>query len=427
MHGAPAGDSKRRNGERRRWVESLLNSYRAHAVRPPPPSEARVRALAKLGRRPRGAEYPPRLACCGLQRAAGSVALVELGQGDTYRTQWAGYIRCRSKACPYCLSVRRSNDAACVTRVAKLHHTAHQGATRDAVALLLTCTLAHSIADNLRDTRTLLGRAWRRMHQGRAWVTACARWGLRDWVCGTEPTFGVNGWHPHSHTLVLQRRNLDARELRAARLWLALRWQSCVVTEARKQGLADPESYRPSLARGVDLRACKRAEYIAKLGLEVSDGGDKRGRVGHSTPLQLLDSWRRYQNPRGLVLYQAFESASRGRKDLTWSKSLRGFRDLARVDLRAEWELERKGARVAFEIPGKLADKLLPLQRADIQDGVEGADVRTGLLRVASHLGAGALACVVDFTAAQRAARSELVAWQRVGVFAGLRREWWAG
>lgn len=421
-------------GDRRRLFD-LLDSYRTHATGKP--------------RQRKGVTYPPRLTCCGHQRHGASTSLLQLGQGDELRTQWRGVIRCRSKGCPYCLAIRKSGDGEIIKRVAAAHHDCFGLSA----TLLATLTIRHQLEDSLADTWKGVRKAWRLFLSGRAWAGAPAyftkkrrqyrpavegardRWSLADFVVGEECTHGcANGWHSHLHAFFLPRRELTVGELRDAGDWIAERWAACVL---RAMG----PRYVPSRERGTDLRRCTRAEYVAKLGidlsavrtpaevgaLEVADPGHKRGRRdGHRTPLELLAAWCDTRDERALVLYQTFERHTRGTPDVTWSKSLRRFRDLARREQREAFLLERAAAVTVASIPGSVHDALVARggqTLCDVQEAGEVGGLGGVVALVEALVGAQAAQAVRELSAQHDEHREKCV-----GLFdAANTREWFAG
>jgi hypothetical protein len=410
--------------KRRRRLCDLLDSYRAQAT--------------GEWREVRGQKLPPRLACCGRQRHDATTAVLAIGEArGEPRTQWSGVIRCRCKACPYCLAVRKMHDAHVIEKVCADHHDAFDLAD----TYLATFTIAHRVADNLSETWKGVSKAYSRMLGTRAWngsrsrVGARDRLGLSDFVVGQETTHGVNGWHCHLHALFLPRRDpYTEREQRRIRRVLFCQWSRAV---RRVLGAEHMPSYMrrdPKTGKlrytGVDFRPCKRDEYLTKLGLdlgrELADPGLKVARVATSrTPLELLADWCDHKDARALLLYQVFERKSHRTKDLTWSKGLRPFRDLARHELRAEWLRDRAVARTLLTLPGRVSDALTHIRGAmcDVQEAAERGGTDAGVRAVANLLGEDAGARVAALTAQHEEARAMCA-----GVFdAANTREWFAG
>ena len=79
---------------------------------------------------------------------------------------------------------------------------------------------------------------------------------------------------------------------------------------------------------GVDLRASKRADYLAKFSFELVDPGSKRGRGANRTPLQIAMSAASGRCAADEALWLAYCAGMRGAKMLTWSSGLRAAVEL---------------------------------------------------------------------------------------------------
>jgi hypothetical protein len=99
------------------------------------------------------------------------------------------------------------------------------------------------------------------------------------------------------------------------------------------------------------VTACNQANYLAKLGLEITAPNTKAAHAGHYTPLDFLAQWLAYQAegcrlradfkatgdlslerqaddfeaaaPAWLNRYRGYVNAMRGRRQLTWSGGLK--------------------------------------------------------------------------------------------------------
>jgi len=138
--------------------------------------------------------------------------------------------------------------------------------------VVLTWTVPHRAGDDLTAMYLALRHARKRLYGGKAWMRARARWGIRGTIRALETTYGVSGWHPHFHELILTARPLTKAEQHEMRAWLSARWQeSCV-----KAGLACPSD-----DQGCRLSAAhdKIEQYVEKQRLGgVPEGEIKRPR-----------------------------------------------------------------------------------------------------------------------------------------------------
>jgi len=213
---------------------------------------------------------------------------------------------------------------------------------------MLTLTIRHDfeIGHDLARARKAVADIWRRVTRGEPWNRFKRRVGLWHSIRALDVTYGEhNGWHPHLHVLLLLDRELpdDELELRtddkgerrwcwtpAGRNgveWLRERWGDMVEAELGVEA-------RPDEIHGVDLSPCHRANYIAKLGLELSDPGHKRGRHNNRTPLEIAADFVAHGGKRDAALWQNYCAAMKGARFLTWSAGAKRALGIAeRTDL----------------------------------------------------------------------------------------------
>jgi len=155
---------------------------------------------------------------------------------------------------------------------------------------------------------------------GKPWERFCEKYGLQHHVRSIEVTHGGHGWHPHLHVLFFLEVKLTEDEQAEAAAWLQQRWERCV----RRALGAD---FVPN-EHGVDLRESKRADYLAKFSLELTDPGTKRARGKNRTPLQIAAAAATGRRQADETLWVTYCSGMRGAKMLTWSRGLREAVDL---------------------------------------------------------------------------------------------------
>jgi hypothetical protein len=203
-----------------------------------------------------------------------------------------------------------------------------------------------------------------------------------------EVTHGPeNGWHPHIHALVLTGRTLDDAELRDASMWLSERWQECV-----QRALGD--EHRPDYAHGCDLRPCHSADYIAKLGLELTaPGRSKRAKGQNRTPMEIAYDFATEGRGRDSALWTDFCESMYGAKMLTWSKDLRKRLGMPAELSDEELSEEAETHEILALIAGRDWDRLrdTPGVRTALLEAAERGGLR-GLIALASRLGSDLLA-----------------------------------
>nr|WP_277626671.1 protein rep [Arsenicicoccus piscis] len=236
------------------------------------------------------------------------------------RAGFSGVQSCGSVwACPHCagkIAHARREDVAGVLEAA---------AREDKSVMFVTLTARHHRNQRLKDTWAATAKAWRSMTSGRGWQSIAAAWGVRGFVKATEVTYGAAGWHVHFHVLVVLE-DADVTQGCADRLAEALwpRWL---------KGL-ERQGYSALRGPGLDVRVASEAAdamgaYLTKsLVWETVAGMSKDGRLGGRSPFQLLDEVARTGDADALDLWHEWEQASKGKRQLTWS---RGLREWARL------------------------------------------------------------------------------------------------
>lgn len=234
-------------------------------------------------------------------------------------------------------------------------------------AIMATFTVRHGIGHDLGVVRAGVADAWKRFQQQREWRQLKARLGLVGTIRALETTWGDDhGWHPHLHVAMFFERP-PAAELQHELFEL---WRRAVVHVLGREH--EPIEYvyptgdlTEPKAVGVVVTQCSQANYLAKLGLEITAPNTKAARDGHVTPLDMLAWFAQHQQigrrlarefetlgddlddvfevgPRSgdlgvreqadahfdaarawLKLYRNYVEAMRGARQLTWSRGLK--------------------------------------------------------------------------------------------------------
>jgi hypothetical protein len=226
------------------------------------------------------------------------------------------------------------------------------------------------------------------MIRGAPWKRFAKRVGLVGLIRALEVTHGPeNGWHPHIHALVLTGRRLDTAELSDAAMWLSERWQECV-----HRALGD--EHRPDYAHGCDLRPCHSADYIAKLGLELTaPGRSKRAKGQNRTPMEIAYDFVTEGRRRDSDLWNDFCESMYGARMLTWSNDLRKKLGMPAEVSDEELSELAEAHEVLVLIAGRDWDRLrdTPGARTALLEAAEREGLR-GLTALATLLGSGPLA-----------------------------------
>lgn len=192
---------------------------------------------------------------------------------------------------------------------------------------LITYTLRHNRKSRLKSMTDQMQKAFRFMKSGKAWQYLTDDYGWVGSIKSLEVTHGDNGWHPHQHELVFLDDALSKSSQNGLLTSLRLKWDGAL----GRSGLS------ASWAHGVDLRATNEdvSEYVAKFGHqpvvvgwglehELTKQPVKRGKRGGRSPSQLLSDYG-MGDIQAARLWQEYALAFKGKKQLVWSKGLRGI------------------------------------------------------------------------------------------------------
>jgi hypothetical protein len=247
--------------------------------------------------------------CCF---ARGETVTVDVGRALTAHV--SNVYRCGSPwSCPVCAPVVRQRRADEIDRGLRHHLDAGGG------ALFVTLTLRHHRGDTLASRLDPIARSLRLSLNGAPWKRRRDALGYVGAMKAVEITHGANGWHPHSHSLLLFERPATEIERRDLESWLFGRWLGI----ATKRGLGTV-----SEANGVDVRQVSCVGSLSEY-LTVVEGGWSPG-------LELARSDRKSRSPFELLrfvlgagdgataaLWREYEAATFGRRAIVWSPGLR--------------------------------------------------------------------------------------------------------
>jgi hypothetical protein len=272
-----------------------------------------------------------RVAWC-LRRVKDKQLPAILKSKKTSKCHYGGLISCgKPWECPVCASKiaqRRRNEASLAL---------DQFRADGGKLLFNTFTFSHS---NLDDLPGLLTK------QDKARVMMCRDWGYRQIteshgvigkIRALEVTYGANGWHPHIHEIWFLRTEYKAAATAEIYTKLYDIWVKCCL----RHGLGEP-----SRERGIDVRDGSYAsDYISKWGLEdeITKANLKEGKFKTSrAPFQLLDDFIIGDQASG-DLFIEYSKATARRKQLVWSRGLKGMFDLEeKTDEQIADEMEEK-------------------------------------------------------------------------------------
>lgn len=215
-------------------------------------------------------------------------------------------------ACPCCSAKVAAHRAGEVAQVLEGHRAA------GGHVVMVTLTVQHSRSHSLKATWDAVAHAWSSVASGGAWKADKAAFLIDGYVRVTEVTYGANGWHVHVHALLLTGYRLDDDQIDTLHGSLFKRWKAAL----------NRKGYRASREHGVDVQRVvgsvdSVSGYFTKATYELTGANLKNARFGNVTPFGLLESLVATGDAEDLDAWHEWERASKGRRQLTWSRGLR--------------------------------------------------------------------------------------------------------
>ncbi len=268
----------------------------------------------------------PRLRNCGRARTGKHVGVRSTGDASGF----SGLQSCGSVwACPCCsakVSARRSLELGC----GLLAWEASGGRV-----LMGTLTMRHHAGHRLTHEWDALQSAWNSVQKSRVWTKWLARLGSPGTVRVVEVTRSYsNGWHAHLHFVLLISGDADALELvNEFRSWLLGKWSAALERHGFPGALDVGQDVH--LVEGVEA-AAQLGEYLSKsapyasgeaLGRELFGSWTKGARgVWSTVPVwRIAETFAASGEVDLLDLWHEYEKASKGRRQVTWSKGLKAL------------------------------------------------------------------------------------------------------
>lgn len=228
-----------------------------------------------------------------------------------------GVGRCGSPwSCAWCAPPVREAKAT------DIDEGASEALARGWTVLFVTCTVPHHWGDRLDASFSLVRKAHRATRSGRRWQRLRRGLGYAGGIRAWEVTHGRNGWHPHSHELVMFDRALSDAEVAQVRGHYLATYGP--VVEGGGRGRLHEQ-------HGIDVRRCHSASdlsrYLTKIeggwgvGLELARGDLKRG-LGKRTAWEILED-AVDGDEASQALWWEWEAATDGRRATQWTPGLR--------------------------------------------------------------------------------------------------------
>lgn len=221
----------------------------------------------------------------------------------------------------------------------------------------VTATLPHERGDRLSESLATLSEAWRWSTSLRSAKNDVEKYGVVGNIKSVEITHGMNGWHPHIHSVILTEDSIpldDPTGHRDMHNWYTswdARWARALERVGWATGL---EGVRLRLDMVEKSTVAGLAAYVTKLqtgnrrglGNEIARADLKGGRKSSRTPFEILANFATSGDLADLELWHEYEVATAGRSAIRWS---RGLRDLVAPELAEQTDEEVAAEEVGGE------------------------------------------------------------------------------
>lgn len=266
----------------------------------------------------------------------------------------------------------------------------------------VTLTMRHFLGQSLGMLWGALSYAWGAVTAGMPWQKIKARYGIVGFLRVVEVTVGRNGWHVHVHGLLfLDPAQMpddapDAPDVAVLQAAMFERWSRAL----QRKGL-DAPLLKAQDARLLDGPAdVALSQYLTKaqdngtvthrkIGLELTSSQSKKARTEFSTrtPWELLDEWFGEGLADSAELWWEFEKASKGKRQLTWSRGLRELLGLVQ---------EKSDEEIAAEELGSKADDLVHISKDGWREVCRRPDLIPMILNTTDRQGLAGLRALLD-------------------------------
>ncbi len=214
-------------------------------------------------------------------------------------------------------------------RVVEVEQAIRRVQAAGGMVAFVTNTVPHYYAQRLPKLVDTFLKSVRSLKTSRGYKALMREYLALGEIRSLEVTHGLNGWHPHTHSLLFLEEQASLREFdaRFKELWAAV---------VARHGLGKVHK-----VHGLDVRVVGHAAgeevidtagYVVKVDLdsgfwtpadEVVRGNAKQGRVGGRTPYSLLADYALKDDVAAGKLFKHYASAFKGKNHLRWSPGLR--------------------------------------------------------------------------------------------------------
>lgn len=196
-----------------------------------------------------------------------------------------------------------------------------------------TMTMRHWSAHRLKDLWSSVSKAWGRVTSGKAWVSNKKRFGIVGWLRVVEVTYGKHGWHVHVHYLVFLEAWAARADVEILKNSMFGRWAGAMKTLGLPAPLIQCQDLHlldGAADQQLSRYFTKAVHQEKRIGLELTSSQTKTARVDYGTHSiwKFLDDVIDNGDADALEYWHEFQKASKGRRQLTWSKGLRELLNL---------------------------------------------------------------------------------------------------
>ena len=232
---------------------------------------------------------------------------------------YTGLVTCGSLwVCPVCaakIQERRRAEVACAIDWAYANGLQ---------PVMVTLTFPHKAWHKLGRLLDQQKVALQLLRAGEPWNRFKREVGFVGLIRALELTYGVSGWHPHTHEIWFVKASADAATMKHR---IVQRWESACA----RAGLLPPGNLDAFRLHSVDVKGnCSASDYLAKhddarhwgVDREMAKASTKAGRTSGRHPFGLLAAAAE-GNVRAGRLFLAYVIATKGKRQMFWSHGLK--------------------------------------------------------------------------------------------------------
>lgn len=209
--------------------------------------------------------------------------------------------------------------------------------------VMVTLTFPHYAWQELSVLLEQQAFALEMLRAGNPWTRFKDRHGFEGLIRGLELTYGMNGWHPHTHEMWFVSGDVDAQKMK---VHILARWER-VCARAGLLDLTDDDQLAAFRKHAVDVKGwCSTSDYLAKFDearhwgadRELAKSSTKEGRAKGLHPFALLANAAEGDKAAGALFVQ-YVDAMRRKAQLYWSPRLKakvGLEEKSDEDLAEE-------------------------------------------------------------------------------------------